>query len=1030
MIKQFTFLLTAFVWLTAFGGFGQAAFAQQAPALTGPGQTDPGYVARKLRQVAPATTGSAGSPQHRSIEPPGHPLPDCYETLDKTTYTPLPRNDDDSYGPINLGFTFYLFGTAYQSVYLNTNGNITFAAPYSAFTASGFPISTPMIAPFWADVDTRAPATGNRGNVWYHLYSDRLVVTWDSVGYFARQTTLRNNFQLTIFANAGGLLNEDVVFAYGDMQWTTGGASGGSGGFGGTPANAGINEGGGGGRYTQIGRFNLDGNAHADNVSDSGIDYLDYKCFGFKVFSAGNQPPAVAGLPQSGAITVNQGQTVNLNPQFTGPEPGQTVTVSTSLGGLCNATAITGPGTNPVVAFAVTGSACNIGTHTVTFTATDNGSPVLSSTYTLTVVVNPALTGAVWDGDLDTDYLTAANWVGDVLPQPADSVRIPGTAPRFPALTGQATAGNFRVQAGASMAVAPGSELTLNGYLYSGGPVTGIGTIALTGSIRQAIGGPQGIAIGTLNVGPAGALQRSGLIISRVLDLTGALTTAGFPCLLTSDAQGTAMVINRGTGRLVGSATVQRYLNPGPNAGLGYRHLSAPVDDQTVNSLTSALFQPVVNSAYNSVGNSVTPFPNVFSYNQSTVTRSGRPGATDFDMGWRCPPTLGTPLADAVGYTLNMPATSAANTLATMSFTGALHNGPFASGALPRGSQTESGWHLLGNPYPAPLDWTAAFAGATGLENSVYVFKSTGQYTGAYESFVNGIGTARYIGSCQGFFVRTAAAGSPGSLNLTNAARVSTYRNPDVRRAAPGSTPIADQRPQLRLQLAGTSGSPETAYVYFERGATPGFDARYDAHKLLGGEALYLATGPSADQALSINGLPALTTTGAAVPLLMYLPRPGTFILTLADWQNLPGTFSIQLEDRLLGQWLDLRRQPAYAFQTATADACGRFVLHVGQQRNTLANNNNTLSAEAVSLWPNPASSTVNISVSLPGTASAELLKITLLNLLGQPVRTLSVPVRQGSAVITLPLDGLAPGVYVLRGQSATASFARSLVVK
>jgi hypothetical protein len=82
-----------------------------------------------------------------------------------------------------------------------------------------------MVAPFWADEDTRTPSTGNQGRIWYRLYNDRLVVTWDSVGYFNNHTDLRNNFQLTIYANAGGLLAQDVVFAYGDMQWTTGDAS-------------------------------------------------------------------------------------------------------------------------------------------------------------------------------------------------------------------------------------------------------------------------------------------------------------------------------------------------------------------------------------------------------------------------------------------------------------------------------------------------------------------------------------------------------------------------------------------------------------------------------------------------------------------------------------------------------------------------------------------------------------------------------------------------------------------------------------
>ena len=176
--------------------------------------------------------------------------------------------------------------------------------------------------------------------------------------------------------------------------------------------------------------------------------------------------------------------------------------------------------------------------------------------------------------------------------------------------------------------------------------------------------------------------------------------------------------------------------------------------------------------------------------------------------------------------------------------------------------------------------------------------------------------------------------------------------------------------------------------------------------------------------------MPALTAAGAAVPLLVYLPRPGAFSLALADVQHLPAATALHLEDRLLGQWHDLRRQPTYAFTTTATDACGRFVLHVGQSSNALATSGNVLPAEAVSLWPNPASGSVTLSVSLPGPAGAETLKISVLNLLGQPVRSLAVPVRQGSALATVALDGLAPGVYVVRGQSATASFARSLVVK
>ncbi len=95
----------------------------------------------------------------------------------------MPPNDDGSIGLINLPFTFELYGDAYTSVYLNNNGNVSFDNPYWWYTSTGFPINTPMIAPFWADVDTRDNfANGYQGEVWYHVTPTAFIVTWNNVG--------------------------------------------------------------------------------------------------------------------------------------------------------------------------------------------------------------------------------------------------------------------------------------------------------------------------------------------------------------------------------------------------------------------------------------------------------------------------------------------------------------------------------------------------------------------------------------------------------------------------------------------------------------------------------------------------------------------------------------------------------------------------------------------------------------------------------------------------------------------------------
>jgi heme-binding NEAT domain protein len=165
----------------------------------------------------------------------------------------LDRNDDGSTGAITIGGTatsvfgidgLNFFGHTYTSLYINNNGNITFNGPQSSFTPSqitaGF--GNPIIAPFWADVDTRG-GSGNSDLVYYDLDSANhvLTVTWYDVGYYSQHTDKVDAFQLQLIGLGDG--NFDIVYRYDDITWTTGDASGGSGGLGGTTARIGYSAG-------------------------------------------------------------------------------------------------------------------------------------------------------------------------------------------------------------------------------------------------------------------------------------------------------------------------------------------------------------------------------------------------------------------------------------------------------------------------------------------------------------------------------------------------------------------------------------------------------------------------------------------------------------------------------------------------------------------------------------------------------------------------------------------------------------------
>jgi hypothetical protein len=201
--------------------------------------------------------------------------------LDGSFVSAMNRNDDLSSGLITLPFTFCLYGVNYNSLYINNNGNITFTAPFGGFTSTGFPVvGPPMIAPFWADVDTRPTASGI---VWYKITANRLVVIWQEVGYFSQQTDKLNTFQLIMTDGNDPIIGvgNNVGFAYEDMQWTTGSASGGTGGFGGTPATVGVNKGD-GVDFALVGRFDHPGVDYDGPVGNNdGISYLDNRRYVF-----------------------------------------------------------------------------------------------------------------------------------------------------------------------------------------------------------------------------------------------------------------------------------------------------------------------------------------------------------------------------------------------------------------------------------------------------------------------------------------------------------------------------------------------------------------------------------------------------------------------------------------------------------------------------------------------------------------------------------------------------------------------------
>ncbi|XP_053307520.1 alpha-tectorin-like [Spea bombifrons] len=168
--------------------------------------------------------------------------------------------DDGGTDKIHIRNTFKYFGVNHRYLYVNNNGGISFNEPVTQYTPDAFPIpGISIIAPYWADVDNELG-----GMVYYServddFTLDRItddmkryfpdlhfkavwsfIVTWDEVAFYGSESDKVNTFQAVLTTDNHRSI---VIFNYGDLQWTTGTASGGDPktGLGGTTAQAGFN---------------------------------------------------------------------------------------------------------------------------------------------------------------------------------------------------------------------------------------------------------------------------------------------------------------------------------------------------------------------------------------------------------------------------------------------------------------------------------------------------------------------------------------------------------------------------------------------------------------------------------------------------------------------------------------------------------------------------------------------------------------------------------------------------------------------
>ena len=245
----------------------------------------------------------------------------------------LPANDDQSTGLVDIGFAANFFGTTYDQLYVNNNGNVTFDQALGEYTPFDLTSTdTVIVAPFFADVDTSVddsqPARyGQTFGAGVVNGRPAFGVNYINVGYYGSESTNSNgeptptklnSFQVVLVDRSDtGTGNFDIELNYDKIQWETGDASDGIDGLGGSSARAGFSNGtGDAGTFFELPGSAVNG-AFLDSNTDTGLIYnsLNSNVPGRYVFQV--RSGQVTRTLSINDVSVTEGNSGTVNANFT-----------------------------------------------------------------------------------------------------------------------------------------------------------------------------------------------------------------------------------------------------------------------------------------------------------------------------------------------------------------------------------------------------------------------------------------------------------------------------------------------------------------------------------------------------------------------------------------------------------------------------------------------------------------------------------------------------------------------------------------
>ena len=589
----------------------------------------------------------------------------------------------------------------------------------------------------------------------------------------------------------------------------------------------------------------------------------------------------------------------------------------------------------------------NISFASGTKTGTD---PVAAAgTQTITVATNN------WTGAISTSWNNTGNWSLGTVPLSTDNITI--------------SSGNPVMDV--DFTLASGRTLTISGT-------------------------------GTLTINP-----------TRTLTIAGTADFGDKAVTLKSDNTGTA-AIGQITGTLSNATnlTVERYIP----ALRKFRFLAAPVVGATAanwrnnGTNTAGIGTHITGGVGNNFDQSTTNAASAFWYNEvnagSDVTVGS--GATS-DPGWTAFANGNTEaLTNGKGFrilvrgdrTISLDGTgSVTPTNTTLSVTGTYPGASVSIATTKTNSNTNSGYNLVGNPYPATIDWNTVTKGAD-ISATYTIYDPT---SNSYKSWNGTSGLAsQYIASGQAFFVQQ--TGATGGITIAEANKATNAAGNYFRNK------LTDH---LKVSMTYDSANYDAAFIHFRADAQNDFD-NYDGLKFQN-TGVNIASVGTDSKRYNINSLASLTKT-TEMPLSVLGSVLTNFELKFEDVESFKN-HELYLIDNYLNKMLLMSNGFTYPIALSTDSASvkdGRFKIVFVQKATGI--NLNEKNANAFILYPNPAADAIHLLLDAKNTTN-ENVAFEICNQLGAIIQfgNLDFTTTKDQSI---NIETLAQGIYFIKLQS------------